>query len=352
MSDSRDAAGPQSGGPPAGKRGRWVPKPGSAAWFAERFGAEAAAHAAAIERATAPLRAAHFEAERTIAPLRKIAEQAERSRRLLMGDVGWEYAEDEGSEPTAENPVAPPAAGSAGMPEAPPPADRWKPPATTDRDTPEGWPAYERRDAPAWFVGRIREWWRPFDPAVPEHWFDLEKELVRLHGQLRPDSRSREEFQRDRLRWTAEDAVSFMERVRLIPPGKGRGGRPHKRTVDNLTVDQWVAAMAAADPSFRHLSQREAANLGPFSPRAIGKCSIWRQMKADLETEAREKAEQARAELEDRESEDEGEGGRRLSSTKRGIGIQRTTPQDREHERNVDAFLRSKGERPKKRRAK
>lgn len=129
-------------------------------------------------------------------------------------------------------------------------------------------------------------------------------------------------------------------------------GRGHKRTVDGLNVDQWVAAMVAGDRGFRHLSQREAAELGTFSARTIGESPIWKQMKADLETEAREKAERAEAELEDRQSEDEDANGLRPSSTKSGTGRQRTAPEDLEHERSVKAFLRSKGDKPDSSRAK
>lgn len=131
-----------------------------------------------------------------------------------------------------------------------------------------------------------------------------------------------------------------------------KNGRSHKRTVDGLTVNQWVVAMAVKDRGFRHLSERDAAGLGPFGARTIGKCEMWVQMKADLETEAREKAERAEAELEDRQSEDEDANGLRRRSTKSGIGRQRTAPEDLEQERNVEDFLRSKGEQPSRSRAK
>jgi len=131
-----------------------------------------------------------------------------------------------------------------------------------------------------------------------------------------------------------------------------KNGRSHKRTVDGLDVNQWVVAMAVKDRGFRHLSERDAAGLGPFKSRTVGKCAMWKQMKADLETEARENADRAAEELADRQGEDEDANGLRLSSTKSGIGRQRTAPEDLEQERNVEDFLRSKGEQPSRSRAK
>ncbi len=131
-----------------------------------------------------------------------------------------------------------------------------------------------------------------------------------------------------------------------------KNGRSHKRTVDGLTVDQWVAAMAVEDPTFRYRSERDAAALGPFAARTVGTCEMWVQMKADLEREMREKAERAAEELADRQGEDEDANGLRPSSTKSGTGRQRTAPEDLEHERSVAAFLRSKGDKPDSSRAK
>lgn len=132
------------------------------------------------------------------------------------------------------------------------------------------------------------------------------------------------------------------------------GGRRHKRTVEGLSVNQWVAAMAAGDPSFRHLSEKQAEAYGSrqFAARTIGTCEIWIQMKAQLEAEKREAAERAEAELADRQGEDEDANGLRLSSTKHGTGKQRISREDLKHEREVDAFLRSKGGQPDKKRAK
>lgn len=129
-----------------------------------------------------------------------------------------------------------------------------------------------------------------------------------------------------------------------------KGGRRRKRTAEGLNVDQWVAAMAAGDPSFRHLSEKQAQAYGDhlFAARTIGTCEIWTQMKAQLEAEKREAAERAEAELADRLGEDEDGNGLRLSSTKHGTGKQRATRKDLEHEREVAAFLRSKGEQPRK----
>jgi hypothetical protein len=162
----------------------------------------------------------------------------------------------------------------------------------------------------------------------------------------------------DRNQAAANDPTSEGPAEIASPADEGsedttrRGGRRHKRTVEGLNVNQWVAAMVAGDPSFRHLSQRAAAELGIFSASAIGNCEMWIQMKADLEAEALEAAERAEAELADRQGEEEDGHGLRLSSTKYGTGKQRVSSEDLKHEREVDAFLRSKGEQPNKKRAK
>jgi hypothetical protein len=77
---------------------------------------------------------------------------------------------------------------------------------------------------------------------------------------------------------------------------------------------------------------------------------MWIQIKGQLEAEKREAADRAEAELADRRGEDEDGNGLRQSSTKHGAGKQRTNREDKEHERNVAAFLRSKGEQPRKNR--
>jgi hypothetical protein len=144
-------------------------------------------------------------------------------------------------------------------------------------------------------------------------------------------------------------AVADEVRKAIAEAAASKQGRKRKRTVDNLDVHQWVMAMATADRSFRHLSQKQAEKLGPFKARTIGTSWAWLQMKADLETEAAENAERAKAELEDRLGEEER--GFRQSSTKHGIGIQRPTRKDLQHERDVEAFLRATADKPRKKRA-
>jgi hypothetical protein len=159
-------------------------------------------------------------------------------------------------------------------------------------------------------------------------------------------------IERERARGAGETAKT--------PPPAGEdaedttrtAGRPRKRTVENMTVDQWVAAMVAGDPLFRHLSEKQAEARGNrlFAARTIGTCEMWIQIKGQLEAEKREAADRAEAELADRRGEDEDGNGLRQSSTKHGAGKQRTNREDKEHERNVAAFLRSKGEQPRKNR--
>jgi hypothetical protein len=155
---------------------------------------------------------------------------------------------------------------------------------------------------------------------------------------------------------------STVERPSKVEPGGDEDpedttrkvGRRRKRTAEGWDVDQWVLAMAAGDPSFRHLSEIDAAERsgGYFGARTIGTCEMWLQMKTLLAAEQREKAERAAAELADRLGEDEDGHGLRLSSTKHGTGRQRTSREDLEHERKVDAFFLSKGEQSRKKRAK
>jgi hypothetical protein len=282
----------------------------------------AAAIAREIKRSSAPLRAAMEQAERSSAPLRAEIDRAAAIAREFLGE------EDEGPPPPepvratqSHRPTAP-------LPDPLPPR-----------------PAFEA-DPPKDLLAALREAFPSFKPT-DRWWIHVERELKDAHHRSAPESH--EAFCAAFRNWSAEDLLRHLEAESRIQPRQR--GRKRKRTVDNLDVHQWVMAMATADRSFRHLSQKQAAKLGPFKARTIGTSWAWLQMKADLETEAAENAERAKAELEDRLGEED-HGGFRQSSTKRGIGIQRPTRKDLEHERDVEAFLRSTAGKPRKKRAK
>jgi hypothetical protein len=208
-------------------------------------------------------------------------------------------------------------------------------------------PAFEVEPGKALLV-TMRQAFPGFKPT-DRWWFHAERELKNAHH--RSNAEGHEAFCAAYQNWSAEDLIHHLEAEGLIP-SQPKGGRKHKRTVEGLNVNEWVAAMAARDPSFRYLSQRAAAELGPFSASGIGICELWIQMKTMVQNEALEAAERAKAELEDRRGEDEDVGGFRRSSTKHGVGIQRPTAGDLKDEREAAAFLRSKSGQTHKKRAK
>jgi len=273
--------------------------------------------------------------ERQRAPLVAEIERAARERRWIDAEFG--LADSDAKASTAE---PSPATEPAQAPAASPKPERWKPPASTDLEIAAGWAPYERRDAPPWLVERIREWWRPFEPGVVEHWIRLEREIKNLRHELRADQRTHEEFHNARLTWSAEDLVAYMEEFRMIakraPPAKR--GRRRKRAAD-LDVHQWIAAQLLADPEFRHLSQKEAEGRGEWSARAIGTSLVWKAMKRELKAEIASKAEQARAEFEGRIGEDEDNNGMRVGR-KSGLGRQRPSQEDRDHNAAAEDFIR------------
>ena len=281
-------------------------------------------------RATAPFQAIAAEVERAMAPFQAIAAEVERATacpRAAMRDAFGEDVEPE-PEPT---------------PQRPPTTPNPKPPAPS----PDGPPLFEAAPTKP-LLAALREAFPGFTPTSG-WWSHVERELKTCHHRSNPAGH--DAFCAGYVKWSAGDLIRHLEAEGRIAP-RPKVGRKHKRTVEDLNVGQWVAAMAAKDPSFRHLSQKAAAKLGPFSARTIGKCELWIQMKAGVEAEAREAADKAAAELEDRDGQDEDANGLRRSSTKHGIGFQRVTPKDLKHERDVDAFLRAKGESARRKRAK
>jgi len=312
-----------------------------------------------MERSTAPMR---HQMERAEEFRRQVEACAEPMRRLAEEFGDDADAPDPSPSASSDSPPPPPATSSVSPPPpaavsavpteperrdppaavAPAPAapERWKPPASTDADIAEGWALYERRDAPAWFVKRLREWWNPFEPGVVEHWVRLQFAMKNLRHELRTDDRPIAEFDFERLRWAPEDLVAYLEAVRLIPPGpkRARRGRPRKRAAE-LDVDQWVAAQLAADPAFAHLSEREAAARGPWGARTIGGNEIWKQAKRQLAEQAEAAAERAREEFEGRLGEDEEQPGIRVGR-KSALGRQRITQEDRDHDRAAEDFIR------------
>lgn len=276
-----------------------------------------------MERRSAPLRQAAAEAEK----FRRQIESFTETGRRLRAEFGIEEDEAEGGGLPASEP-------------APAPEPCPVQPATPAR------PAFEI-DPPTHLLAALRQAFPGFKPT-DRWWFHVEGQLKEISHRGNPAGHAA--FCAAYARWSAEDLLRHLEAEGLAE--RMKGGRPHKRTVEGLDVNQWVAAMAAADPTFRHLSQKAAAKLGPFSARAIGMCEVWIQMKAMLKAEADEAAERAKAELADRRGEDEDPNGLRQSSTKHGIGRQPVSRKESEHNRAVEAFLRSKANDPGKRRAK
>jgi hypothetical protein len=255
------------------------------------------------------MRAAIEKAERDSAPLRAAAEKASVMMRAMLGE------EDE--DPPSPSP-APPAEPKP-LP-APPPA----PPCRR--------PAFEA-DPPKDLLAALREAFPGFTPT-DRWWLHVESELKTAHHRSNPAAH--EAFCRAYLNWSTGDLRHHLEEEGRIQPRQR--GRKRKRTVDNLDKDQWVAAQAVKDPGFRHLSEREAAKLGPFSARALGNSRVWKEMKRQVALEALEAAELAREEFEGRMGEDEEGPGIRVGR-KHALGRQRVSKADREHDRAADAFI-------------
>lgn len=233
-----------------------------------------------------------------------------------------------------DQPLSEPATGlSADLPPNETPAKpSTQPPVSAQRPPFELAPSKRLLDA-------LREAFPGFMPT-DQWWFHVERELIDTHKRSNPEGH--DAFRAAYRHWSAEDLVRHLETEGRIA-AKPRG-RKRKRTVEGMDVHQWLMAMAVKDPSIRYLSEREAKELGPFSARGIGLSWVWKQWKRDLKAEAAEAAERAAAELANRYGEDEDAGGLRLSSTKHGIGIQRATAEDLEHERKVEDFLAKAGQ--------
>jgi hypothetical protein len=266
------------------------------------------------------------EIERQRAPLVAEVERAERSRRRLMAEFGLNEE--------AEPPTPPPE-----------PAKAVAPPAMRPKPETAGRPVFEV-DPGETLLAAMRQAFPGFKPT-DRWWSHVEMELKTAHHRSNPEAH--DAFVTAFWNWSADDLIRHLESEGRIP-ALPKGGRRHKRTVEGLKVDQWVAAMAAANPSFRYFSQREAAKLGPFSARCIGTCELWIQMKTMVRNEAREAAERAKDELANRYGEDEAVGGFRQSSTKHGIGIQRPTTEELENRRDAKDFLRSRARQSGKKR--
>ena len=274
-----------------------------------------------MKRQAAPLRAEMARAEK----LRRQIEAFTEPARRLAAEFGLDEA-DAATAPTA--PVEPVRTSAPEQKPEPLPAKR---------------PAFEESPAPA-LLAALREAFPGFKPTNG-YWFHVEKELKNAHHRGNPEGH--DAFCAAYRNWSAKDLIRHLEAEGRIRTKQT--GRKHKRNVEGLDVHQWVMAVATKDRTFRHLSQVEAAKLGPFSARCIGLSWAWRKMKEDLKAEADESADRAAAELADRHGEDEDANGLRQSSTKHGIGIQRATAEDLKHDRDAKAFLAKAGHRDKRR---
>jgi hypothetical protein len=253
------------------------------------------------------VRAAIEQAERNTAPLRAAAEKASAMMRAMLGE------EDE------DPPTPSPALTEEPKPVAAPPPPCHRPAFEVD-------PAQD-------LLAALREAFPAFKPT-DRWWFHVECELKTAHHRSNPAAH--DAFCLAYPNWSAEDLRRHLEEEGRIQPRQR--GRKRKRTVDNLDKDQWIAAQAVKDPGFRHLSEREAAKLGPFSARALGNSRVWKEMKRQVALEAREAAERAREEFEGRMGEDEEGPGIRVGR-KHALGRQRVSKADREHDRAADDFI-------------
>ena len=369
MSDGKDAAGPQSGGSSSPKRGHWRPGRGSLAL------AQQPTIFDQIQPGAQPLSSA-VEAAAKFGRIGASAGKTANVFMAVMAGAGMEWVPGDEPTPAEPKPAAGPAPTLPTIPtraaatvepptEAPPPTapappqppQRSEPPATTDQTIPEGLASYERRDAPAWFVDRLRVWWPPFEPRSYQHWMRLEGELKKAHGESPTDPRSPEEFDRQRLRWTWEELVAHMESVRLIyDTPSGKRGRPPKTTADGWTCSQWLAAEFTRHPEYRSLTDAELTELPGcrWAESTVRTCTT---RKAQRQLEKRELEERRRREADDLRDGLE-TGAVRFTNRKTTVGQQkRRNPADqsaelaeRNHDAAAEAFLANAE--PKRRRPK
>jgi hypothetical protein len=188
----------------------------------------------------------------------------------------------------------------------------------------------------------------------------LEGALKEIDGGSPADPRHPEEFDHQRLQWTPEELVAYMEGVRLIvdPPG-GKRGRPPKTTPEGWSCGQWLAATFAKHPEYRFKSDPELSELSEqmgrkFSSSAIRVSKVRKAQRARDLAEAEQKARVAADDL----GEDFGANGLRISTRKSGTGRQRRKKPgdqaaeraDRAHDAAAKEFLANAE--PKRRRPK
>jgi len=127
-----------------------------------------------------------------------------------------------------------------------------------------------------------------------------------------------------------------------------RPGRPRKRDVGGLTLDQWVAAAYAADHARRPWSARQLSEIPgcQWSESAIRTLSnTYKSVQEQLKMEERARADDLREEV---VAEEDGTG-LHLSKRKSRVGRQRLSVEEQGHEKATEEFLRQHDRKPPRR---
>ncbi len=143
--------------------------------------------------------------------------------------------------------------------------------------------------------------------------------------------------------WSAAAAKEQIANEQPAAPPR-RGGRPHKRDVGGLTVNQWLAAAYMEDPNRRPWSSRQLVKIPgcQWPESTIRKCDLFKSVQAHLEIEERARADDLEEELVA-----EGEGpGLHLSKRKSRVGRQRRSADEAAADRAADDFLRQHDKKP------
>jgi hypothetical protein len=193
-----------------------------------------------------------------------------------------------------------------------------------------GRPAYELDPDPR-LLAAIREAFGYFTPG-DRAWFRVEAAVKAVAWETSPATH--QTFCDEFPQMDADALVAFLHRHGLIAEPKKRRGRP-TRTVEGLTVDQYLAALAIRDPAVMQLSPRELERLTNkmFSASTYRKSATF-DMWQTLRIEAADRAAATAA--------DEIDAGR-LSITANGRKTlargDRMTKEERRLSRLADAFL-------------
>lgn len=193
-----------------------------------------------------------------------------------------------------------------------------------------GTPRFEINPEPR-LVAALREAFGHFTPC-DRAWIRVEFELKQISWETSPETHP--QFVADFHAMDADAVLEFLHHHRLVAKPKKRRGRP-TRTVDGLTVDQYLTALAVGDPAVMQLNPRqlEERSNNMFSAstyRNSTTFSVWQTLRIEAASQAAATAA------------DEIDAGR-LSITAKGRKTvargNRMTPEERRLSRLADAFL-------------